>query len=83
MNIGQIEHIVKRFQQREVSAAELRALSPTDLDLINAYLAGCRRIYSEFGFAHPQGAVLNPVPPERRIYTESEILAEFDPYGPH
>ena len=80
MNIGQLEHLVRRFRQQEVSAAELRALSTTDLDLINAYLAGCRRVYSEFGFSHPQGAVLDPVPPERRVYTEREILAEFRPY---
>ncbi len=38
------------------------------------------RVYSEFGFSHPQGAVLDPVPPERRVYTEREILAEFRPY---
>ena len=82
MNIGQLEHLVKRFQQGDVSATELGALSVADLDLINAYLAGCRRVYSEFGFTHPQGAVLDPVPPERRVYTEREILSEFRPYDP-
>ena len=63
MNIGQLEHLVKRFQQGDVSATELGALSVAVLDLINAYLAGCRRVYSEFGFTHPQGAVLDPLPP--------------------
>ena len=83
MNIGQLEHLVKRFQQGDVSATELGALSVADLDLINAYLAGCRRVYSEFGFTHPQGAVLDPLPPGAgRVYTEREILSEFRPYGP-
>lgn len=83
MTIGQIEVLVKRFRQQKVSAAELAALSPTDLDLVNAYLAGCRRVYSEFGFTHPQGAPLDPLPPGTgRVYTEREILAEFRPYGP-
>lgn len=83
MNIGQLEHLVKRFQQGDVSATELGTLSVADLDLINAYLAGCRRVYSEFGFTHPQGAVLDPLPSGAgRVYTEREILSEFRPYGP-
>ena len=59
MNIGQLEHLVKRFQQGEVSATELGTLSVADLDLINAYLAGCRRVYSEFGATARRGTRLH------------------------
>jgi hypothetical protein len=85
MTREQIQSFVERLVKRDVSGAELAALSLSDLTAINLHLLENRRAvggsYREF--AGPEQFVYGSMVVSReprRTYSEAEILAELGIY---